>query len=214
MPQASYALTGLEPEFFCTASEQAEISAFSANVTIDYEITMASDGPVFYITLTNLTEDMILIDKKNLKSYQNFKPTGSELTIRTTGSGDYDIDIYSKKCKSRITTKTVRLPRYNYFYDDPLCEGLSSYKQCQRWSGYNESRETFESDIQKIKSDLDKPAPEEEEVKPEVKTPWYEQLTDLFIKYWWVGIIAIVFVTFIIYMIRSKNKKDEYDFKL
>ena len=136
-PTISYALTGFEPEFYCKATEQAEISALSANVTINYEITMANDGPVFFITLTNLTEDMILIDKKNLKSYQNFKSTGSEFTIRTTGSGDYDIDIYSKKCKTRVATKSVRLPRYNYFYNDPLCEGLSGYKQCQRWSGYN-----------------------------------------------------------------------------
>ena len=76
------------------------------------------------------------------------------------------------------------------------------------------TRETFEADIKKIKEDLNKPVAPEEEPAPEVKKAWYELATDMFIKYWWVCMIVIVFISFIIYMIRSKNKKDEYDFKL
>ena len=138
---------------------------------------------------------MIVFDNTANKTYRNFKNTGSEITINTKRNGRYSFSIYSLQCKDKIIDKTISLPIYNKYYNDPLCDGLEGYSQCQRWSGYNATRKEFEQDISSIKEQLLKQKTETPEKNNE-KLSLYDQIVNVFIHFWW----AIVIVLIIIYL--------------
>ena len=198
---------------YCTKDEASEVRALASNVSINYDVVLKDDKPIYTIYITNLTDDMLVIDRMTAVTKKGFSKTGSEYSFTTEQGGSYYIDIYSYKCKSKLISKVLALPVYNAYYKDPLCEGLDAYKQCQRWSGYTATREKFESDIKKIKDDIKQK--EEYQKKLEKKElSWYEKIVRLFIKFWWVIVLVIALVSFVVYIIRKQQKKKEYDFKL
>lgn len=196
----------------CSNTEIGQLSGFTSNVNIVYLVDMKNDSPEFSITITNLTSDMVILDKVASKVYKGFK-NGDRLDIKTTISGKYAFDIYSLKCKKQIGTKSITLPKYNPYYKDELCNGLEDYSQCQRWSGYNANRTTFENDIKKIQEKKSKEKVKEE-TKVVVRKNWYDAFENIIIKFWWAFAIILILLIGLFYVIRNNRKKNEYNFKV
>lgn len=197
----------------CNSTNMSNISSLANNVNIVYEVDTSKKTPVFTITLSNLTADMIVFDRNAAKTYKGFANTGSELSIKTNTSGSYSFIIYSKQCKEQVATKSVSLPTYNVFYGDKLCDGLDTCDVCQKWYGSNKDRKTFEQGIQECKRKNNIVVEEEEKPVTQNKA-WYESLADIFLKFWWAIIILMIVVIGIYYAIRAKQKKNEYNFKV
>lgn len=196
----------------CTSAEKSEIMSLASNVNISYEIKINNNKPMYHIYLNNLTSDMLLFDTKTGKMYNKFSDKGDEFSIVTSLSGSYAFDIYSYKCKESIMTKMITLPKYNIFYLDPLCEGLSNYSICQRWSTFSGSYDDFKKQVNKIKKEEETKKELKEEKKPEPSI--YDKIASIFLKYWWIIVIVLVGILGIYYFIRTKQKKNEYDFNL
>ncbi len=198
---------------YCTSQASALARAFVSNVNIDYEISVVNNTPNFTITMTNLTDDMLVFDNVTSKTYKQFSKNGSELKITTNKNGQYRFTIYSIKCKENIGEKSVILPIYNAYYSDPLCNGLESYSPCQRWSGYQGSRQKFEADIADLKKQIaaNKPL---EDVEVDQKKSLYDQAVEIIVNYWWLFVVLFTLVGFVTYLIRKNSKKNEYNFKL
>lgn len=197
----------------CNTATMSNISSLANNVNIVYEVDSSSKVPVFTITLSNLTSDMIVFDKNLGKTYKGFANTGSEISIKTKTSGSYSFVIYSKQCKEQVATKSVSLPTYNVYYGDKLCDGLDTCEVCQKWYGSNSDRQTFERGIQECKKKQNVVVEEEEEHTKQERS-WYETIADIFLKYWWAIIILMIIIIGIYYAIRTKQKKNEYNFKV
>lgn len=197
----------------CNTATMSNISSLANNVNIVYEVDSSSKVPVFTITLSNLTSDMIVFDKNLGKTYKGFANTGSEISIKTKTSGSYSFAIYSKQCKEQVATKSVSLPTYNIYYGDKLCDGLDDCDVCQKWYGSNSDRKTFELGIQECKKKQSVVVEDEEEPIAQVQ-PWYEKIGNVFLKYWWAIIILMIIIIGIYYAIRAKQKKNEYNFKV
>ena len=197
----------------CNTATMSNISSLANNVNIVYEVDSSSKVPVFTITLSNLTSDMIVFDKNLGKTYKGFANTGSEISIKTKTGGSYSFVIYSKQCKEQVATKSVSLPTYNIYYGDKLCDGLDDCDVCQKWYGSNSDRKTFELGIQECKKKQSVVVEDEEEPIAQVQ-PWYEKIGNVFLKYWWAIIILMIIIIGIYYAIRAKQKKNEYNFKV
>ena len=197
----------------CNTATMSNISSLANNVNIVYEVDSSSKVPVFTITLSNLTSDMIVFDKNLGKTYKGFANTGSEISIKTKTSGSYSFVIYSKQCKEQVATKSVSLPTYNIYYGDKLCDGLDDCDVCQKWYGSNSDRKTFELGIQECKKKQSVVVEDEEEPIAQVQ-PWYEKIGNVFLKYWWAIIILMIIIIGIYYALRAKQKKNEYNFKV
>ena len=198
---------------YCDTQTESTIRSIVANVNIAYEINTNSNGnPYFTIYLTNLGSDMFIIDTASSNTYKGFSENKKELVINTTLSGKHNFEIYSLKCKTRMGSKGVTLPSYNAYYLDPLCEGLESYKQCQKWSGYKASRNQFETDIQGIKDKLKQIEEAKEGTK--VSRAWYSKIIKVFFKIWWLIIIIIALSLAIYYYFKNRAKKKSYDFNV
>lgn len=196
-----------------------ELTSIIGNINTSYEYKIVNNKPQFTITLSNLTNDLMIHDTITGKIYCNTgkckdRITGSELKINTSYTGNYNFDFYKYECGygyGTLGTKTVKLPTYNAYYKDELCKGLESYKQCQRWSGYSATRETFEKDIKNIKEEIAKKNAVKEEKKVETKK-WHEIFVQVLLDYWWLFVIILSIIIALCYFIIAQRKKKEYNF--
>lgn len=196
----------------CTNADLSQRRALVNNVNVIYEYRMENNIPVFYITVNNLTSDMVLIDG-NLKVHKGFSDSGSELIIKTTNTGRYKLEIYSYKCKESMGVKALNLPKYNKYYSNELCVGLEKYPLCQKWSNYVATEEQFAKDIKKIQEDEKKKEEIKQEQNPKEKN-FFDKALDLFMDFWWVPLVIVIVSAGIYYFVKNKQKKNEYDFKL
>ena len=187
---------------------------FAYNVNTNYLINTTGENASFTILITNLTSDMILIDKQTSKVYNKFNATGSSLSINTTRSGSYSFEIYSKICKESMRKISVTLPTYNKYFSDERCKGYESYPLCQRWSGYSGDEKKFQSDLDKIKEAEKNKKDDSAEQVEKTKEKWYEVISEVLITYWWALLLIITAIMGLVYVIRSRRKKNEFDFKL
>ncbi len=197
----------------CNAQTMSNISSLANNVNIVYEVDTSSKTPIFTITLTNLTSDMIVFDRNASKTYKGFANTGSEMSVRTKMSGSYSFIIYSKQCKEQVATKSVSLPTYNVYYGDKLCDGLDQCDACQKWYGSNSDRKKFEQSVQECKRKQNAVIEAEEKPVKQAQA-WYESIAKIFLDFWWAIIILMIVIIGIYYAIRAKQKKNEYNFKV
>lgn len=185
------------------------------NVNINYSILFKDNSPIFSIYITNLTSDMVVINNTESKVYRSGDfSSGNSLTIRTTKSGQYTFNIYSKTCKTNLRSISVYLPKYNRHYKDQRCKGFENYSLCQRWSEYQANDKTFDNDIKKLIADNNTKKEEVEEVKTKTKVKWYKLVSEWFVNYWWAFVILMLLIMAIFYVIRANQKKKEYNFKL
>jgi len=197
------------------ACDYNRLTSIINNVNIHYEYTIINNNPQFTITLTNLTNDLMVYDNQTKISYCNLNRCKgrftNELKITTNKSGSYRFDFYNLSCSGSLGHKTISLPKYNPYYKDELCEGLSNYKQCKRWSGYSADRKTFENDIKEIKEEIERNNKKDEEKIKEGKK-WHEIFIEVLLDYWWLFVIFITIIIGLCYFIRLQRKKNEYDF--
>jgi len=199
------------------AYDCSSLRSYIGNVNISYEYKMINNKPQFTITLTNLTNNLMVYDEVSREFYCNVKKcskkfSGNELKIVTNKTGFYKFSFYNLNCgQESLGSKSVNLPVYNPFYKDKLCKGLESYKQCQRWSGYSANRKKFENDIKQIKEDIAKRNQIKEEPKKEDKT-WYKIFLEVLLDYWWLFVIILSIIIALCYFIIAQRKKKEYNF--
>ena len=123
------------------------------------EIDEKLEDVYYKISINNWNKDFYLIDKDGTKYYypedydiENvygyYKP-GSVQTFKVYAR-------YGTKCAfEHLTTIRVTFEHYNQYYSSPICEGIESYKMCQRtYSGTFESYQQFEEEVKKYKDSL------------------------------------------------------------
>lgn len=187
----------------CTTDEKIALSKIVNNVKVT---------PVFYeeaekyaLIVSNITPDIYFQDINTKIVYKN---TGKEITIHNVNPNQsYRIKFYSamNNCYgSALQSIYITLPGYNKYYKDPLCEGFSSYKICQKWVNYNYDKETFEKEVSKLeKRDIIKVKKD-----PGIETVKgiYDYLGELYEKYYYI-ILPIIIVGCLIMITRLRKKE-------
>ena len=69
----------------------------------------------------------------------------------TINNGKWNFDIYSSKCAEKVDSLLVKIPRYNVYSEDPLCEGIDGdkFSLCGK---YYESDVTYESFKERVEN--------------------------------------------------------------
>ena len=185
----------------CTAEEISRLKTLATKISVTYEYEEKSH--TFSITFHNVHKDLKLVNM--WKTYSS-KEEMADITINNLFPGyTYSVEIISnyKNCKGKnITTKYYTTPYYNYYYNDPLCEGNETKNVCQKW--VDTSSLSYEDFTNSFKQK------ETEEIQIEEEKNTYSILSDLFVKYYYVlfGSIIIICMTIII----VKSRKDRFNF--
>lgn len=73
--------------------------------------------------------------------------------IKNIESGEYEILVYGtiENCMGEIKKINLKLPKYNKYYNDPMCKGIEEFVLCQPTYDKDIERDTFESRINTYK---------------------------------------------------------------
>lgn len=198
----------------CSDEEYANVSKLASNVKLSYEYKIDENNNITYvITFSNLTSDMRILDNKLVKIYQGFR-TGKDFSHISTVGGSYNYEIYSIRCASKLTNKTIHIPSYNKLAIDKRCNGLEEYNVCNRWSSYTADEEKFEKDLKAAKEDYKK----RNETKIDNSKREYtfmDQLIRFVAKYLIIIVGILLILILIVNLLYKKHKeKTEFNFKL
>lgn len=196
---------------YCTTEDKIRYSTLATNITTSYDYVESEDSVSFDITIHNVHKDLILVDKKTGIRYSSKNKDLNNFVIYNVNDGDsYTFEVYADNsdCSYRLyNTLYVTIPKYNKYYDYPVCKDASDYIYCQKWVeigdlSYNELVDLVND--YKYKDANVVPQPIEDE------NNWWYIIGNFWAKYYVyisVGVIVICLPIIII-----KNRKDKFNF--
>jgi hypothetical protein len=158
----------------CDPKELSRLKELAKKVEFDYDYELVNGQAVFSINAVNLNEDLkvLIIEDYYSEKYQEFKDSSTHTaTIKNFKPGE-KITVTIKAfvtnwCSGKtITTKLVKLPFYNYNYDETKCKGHEDFKYCKLLIDKDITKEEFDKQYENyLKKGEDTPKEEEKETK-------------------------------------------------
>ena len=205
---------------FCTTEQELSEREYLDNVDVSYSISINNNIPSYTVTLKNLTSSMIInSDDTGVVRSTAFK--NGRYSFKIKNGKSMRITLYSKACKLTSSEdpfinsyKDIMVPSYNKYYTREECKDFQSNYICQKWSEYSGNEATFKNDIKKLKELQEKKNNNTPDETVKVKKKWYQVMREVVSKFWWAFTLLIFAIIGIYYIIWSKNKKNQFDFKV
>lgn len=192
----------------CDYSIVSKLKSLVSNINISYDYHVVNNQVYFDVTLTNITPNMYFLDTTTDITYTYNNTNNGEITLRnySNQSGSYKFYSQGNGCDGILLgTKYYKFPTYNIYYNDPLCSDIPNYGLCQKWVSVNYSYDKFERTIKEYKASLEITPPKEEEV--EYNKSIVDIIVELYIKYYYFFLIAIILVCGSIIFIKQRKDK-------
>lgn len=137
----------------CERKELNRLRELARKVEFDYDYKMIDDIAVFSLKAVNLNSDLkvMIVEDFYMDKYKEFKDNDTHMaSIDGFTSGDKVavtiIGYVPNMCSGEILlTKTIKIPYYNYFYNNDNCEGNEDFKYCKLLVDTNLSQKTFDN---------------------------------------------------------------------
>lgn len=183
--------------YSCDYGAKARHQSLASNVNFDVDYIEKINTVEFVITITNLHPEIKMIDIYHDVTYQynDFEETPKELKIK--GFADNNVvkfEFHSRDpvCQTNhLLTQYVKLPPYNKYYKDSLCEGIEECNLCKKWVENKLSYNEFKNGVLKYKQEL--------RIAEKKKSEQLKKESSVIIKY--INIIAKFIVSNYIYIL-------------
>ncbi len=136
----------------CTNEEIAKLKDEASKIKVTYEhlgkVDMYDEIKynLFNIEITNIPDDFYI------KIYNDivYNPVDGKVEKKLS-TGKWEIKVYSNKCEEQIDKINLKLPTFNMYSLDPLCEGIDGddFPLCGK---YYESRVSYADFEKRVKS--------------------------------------------------------------
>ena len=200
----------------CTNEELNELKKEASKIRVTYKHLGAVEveGQVkeynhFTMTFKNIDEDFYISDIYNetikLEENQN------EITIKTT-TGVYTYFVNSNKCKTVITEIKVKIPRFNSYSLDPLCDGIDGddFPLCGKYLDYEVSYDTFKRKVEDYKKTQETKKNSDERIENDISLrESLNKILEFIINYqiYIIAVLSILLIILIIITILKRKKK-------
>lgn len=170
----------------CDYERQAELSKIASNVQFTYTYDVDKHGPLFDVYLTNLTNDIYVVDNYD----QRISGVGEVHKNYPNQNAGLNFIIYSNdnNCKDEeILTFYLNLPSYNLYSTREECKKYPSYRYCALWMNTLDiSSDQFEKGLDEYKQK------EKTKVVDQTTTDgFWQKMFDILEQYYYI-LIAIV----------------------
>ena len=115
----------------CDYQRMAELSKVASNVQVGYAYEVKDNIPVFYLNVSNVTNDIYMVDNFGNVYRQNAEG------IQIFPGVNVTFNIYSNDSNcpgDKLLTKYLNLPFYNKYSSYPECASYKDYSACQIWT--------------------------------------------------------------------------------
>ena len=199
-------IINVKADDYCDKEELARLKELAKKVEFDYEYKLVNNRVIFSITAVNLTSELkaVIIENYYTENYKEFVNDGKgKGTLDNFNQGEKVIvtlkGFVSNWCSGKtVLTKTVKLPYYNYYYDEEKCRGNEDFKYCKQLIDSNITKEAFDNQFELyLKS-------------KEVKTEVEEKIDNNKLIYIIIGSISgVVAIGAVIMIIVNNKRKNE-----
>ena len=198
----------------CDSKEFARLKELAAKVEFDYDYKLVNDvEPLFTIKAVNLNKDIkvLIIEDYYSGRYKEFKDNEEHVaTIDKFKPGERVVvtikgNVPNMCAGKTVLTKTIKLPYYNFYYDEEVCKGNEEFKYCKQLIDNNITEKEFNK---QLKQYTDKKYIEEMEEKESNEKEPEQSSTDI-VKIVAIVVVAIVIVTIIVMIIMKRRKKNK-----
>ena len=195
----------------CTQEEINEFKKIEDEYTIKYEFnkdtkdyTITFNAPLPEKYTYQFNED---IDIKNLEM-----TTETNFKISKVTPGEHQIEIMgiTKECLGIIKTITLKLPEYNNYSEDLLCEGIEEFVLCQPTYDKDIDYDTFVSRVNTYKKSKEKKQ-NNKIIQNEKDNKIIEYIKDNLIQIIIVAIFIVLVIITAYIMIKSIRKSRRLD---
>lgn len=192
----------------CTSEELNELKNKADKIRVTYEHLGAvdiGDGDVTY-SLFNVNIKNIPVDFYVKYNDDKLLPENNLISKQMT-FGKKEIIIYSNNCEEKLKTINFKLPRFNMYSLNPLCEGIDGddFALCGKYYDYDVSYDNFVKRVTNYRNTHD--ASKNEETINE-KSLLDEVLNIIKDNYLYIGIaFGIIMVVILLILLIKKRKK-------
>ena len=191
----------------CTQEQINEFERIKEQYKITYEFNNSRKDYTITFQIPYPDKYGYLIDE-NINIEGNVTGTDTSFTVSGVSSGQYIFDVIGieEGCDDTLKNITLKLPRYNAYSEDPLCQGIEEFVLCQPTYEKEIDRDTFISRVNTYKktkeNKIEQQPVEENEEKNGVIEKTIEYIKENLLQ---VIIVAVFIVLVIITTIVSIN---------
>ena len=179
----------------CNNDDKKEFREYSKDFKVTYEFNLETKD--YTVTTYNPKPDKYRYVITEDEFYDKNEQIIDNKTIYTGISpGKYIIKILENEggCRSILKEIEIDMPKYNIYYQDPLCEGIEEFVLCQPTYKRDIDRETFEYRIKDYKNQKQEQANAEKQEEKITKDKITNYIKDNLIQI----IIIVVFILLVI----------------
>lgn len=208
--------TKINAASICNPGLLADYKSLAGNINITYSYKLEKGKPIFEVTISNLYNDMYVVDKLTKKTYDKADfNSNNELIIggyRENSKIRYEIYTRVAGCYGKLLTiRYVTFPNYNEFSTDEICVGAEEFSLCKRWGAVAVDYETFVKEVKKYKE-------KKAEKKPIIfeKEETFLEKMFAFVGEYYIYLVsfAIALVLLVAVLSRRRYKRNQFDFKV
>lgn len=200
----------------CTKEEINTLKQEANKIKVTYKhlgSNVDDEGTVvdymFSLTFSNINADMyIRIDDYN-EEWKEVK--NNKITIDKIATGKYRFTVYSNSCQEKIGNINVKLPKFNSYSLDPLCDGINTdeFPLCSKYLEYQPSYETFIKKIEEYKKTQEIKPDDNNNTDDSTFTKILNQIINFITKYqiYIISALTVILIILVILIIGSKKKK-------
>lgn len=145
---SSYVYADCSDEEYKKYKEEADkIKVTYKHLEKNYSLGFDSDQ-IFNVFLRNVPNNFYATmydDRVKLQVLQSI----STITIENVSNGLIKVKVYANECQKELRKIEIKVPRFNSYSTDPLCEGvdIEKFPLCGKYYDYEVSREDFEKRV-------------------------------------------------------------------
>ncbi len=191
----------------CDLKELARLKEIAKKVEFDYNYKLVNDKAVFSINAVNLNSEVrvLIIDDYYQDKYKEFKSNSNHTATLDNFEDGSKVSITMKAfvpnwCSGEILlTKIVKIPYYNYYYDETKCSGHEDFKYCKLLVDKKISQEEFDKQFETYLKNKDKNEKPIDNEKSD-NTTLYLIIAGV--------VLIIVLTTFVVMSVIKRRKKN------
>lgn len=179
----------------------------SGTINNDYSVNdygeMVPQGST-QIIISGMSKEFNIIDATYERTFIYEYFTDNALVLNNEIHGYRTFKVYSPECNQEIRSIYIKVPRYNEYSTDPLCEGISGNDLaiCGTWYDKEVDYDTFKSMVADYKKMI-----AEEEKENDKKNVIIDKIVDFVKEYYLyiIGAVILIIAISVIVVIRRKR---------
>lgn len=188
----------------CSNADKSYYRELAKNIMISYEYREENSDATFDLTVSNIPEKFYL---QEWSTKQIYPYVGSEMVISNLKQGQafrFGIYVSTIDCDNNLLYMYyVNLPYYNPYHNDSLCNGIESFKFCNKWVNKQLTYDEFQNAIREYKK-----VKENQNVEPTIEEDnIWNTILKIYLDYYWIALPILIIVGVIV--IKKYQKRQE-----